>query len=556
MKNLLQNAKYPLAGAVFMLAAFPGFSLWLMAWVAIIPMLMHAERCRTRQGAFLSGFSTGVLFFAGLLYWLPAAINRYGDIPLAGAAGVFAAACAVLAVFFGLFTLAMQRMYRRLGIRAVFLAPFVWTALEFARNHLAVTGFPWGLLGVSQAMVTPLLQIADITGIYGVSFLVATGNVTLFVLLRRDAPRKMKTALVAFEALLLFHVFLYAELRWFAFRDDPGQPVSVAGLQGNVADADGWLDAHWKVYPAMMGGLKTVAPAARVVIMPENPSSLALERDPEYRKLMAGLAAGSRATLIFNGIHGIGADGYGNAVFCMDSTGAVRSVYDKIRLVPFAEHVPFRSVFFFAGAMSQEISNFTPGERHVLHLVDGAPVGVFICYEAIFPEEPRAFTALGAQWLVNITNDAWFGPTAAPWQHFQNILARAVENRRWIVRVANTGFSCIVDPLGRVREAVPPFERGVLRGEIRALTGQSAYVVIGDLFAWACALLSAFYLVWPRRREPLPPPQPYVAEDAEPEGEDEGAAEEGEDADGSGPPGPGPESGSGEPAQPRSSEQG
>lgn len=508
MRSFLSLLRYAFASALFLVLSFPGFSLWPMAWVALIPLLWGLAKCRGKLGGFFIGFVTGVLFFAGLLSWMPAAMIAYGRLSPFAAALVLLAACAVLAPFFGLFTLSLHLAARRFGIRAFLLAPFAWVAAEFARNHLAVTGFPWGQLGVSQAMVTPLIQIADLTGVYGVSFLVAAGNVVGFFLLRPDVGRRFKVALGAFLALALFHVLLYAELRWFQYREPEGEPLKVAGIQGNILDPKDWMDAHWSVYPAMVDAALAQAPGSRVVILPENPVSMTFEDNPTYRDLMGGVARKHKVSLVFNGVHRIAEEQYGNSVFCMDENGRVTSVYDKIRLVPFAEYVPFEKFFFFAEAMSQEISHFTAGTAHRVHRPAGIPVGVTVCYEAVFPEESRAFTVRGAQWLVNVTNDAWFGDTAAPWQHFQNSLVRAVENRRWLVRVANSGLSCIIDPMGRVREAVPLFQRGCLTGEIHPMTDRTVYVRVGDLFAWLCVAVMAAYLflAFRKRGEPLPAP--------------------------------------------------
>ncbi|MBP7866953.1 MAG: apolipoprotein N-acyltransferase [Acidobacteria bacterium] len=525
MRTFLSMLRYAFASALFLVLSFPGFSLWPMAWVALVPLLWGLTKCRGKLGGFFIGFWAGVLFFAGLLYWMPAAMIAYGRLSPLAAALVLLAACAVLAPFFGFFTLALHLAARRFGIRAYLLAPFAWVAAEFARNHLAVTGFPWGQLGVSQALVTPLIQIADLTGVYGVSFLVVAGNVVGFYLLRPDVGRRFKVALGAFLALGLFHVLLYAELRWFQYREPQGEPLKVAGIQGNILDPKDWMDAHWSIYPAMMDAALAQAPGSRVVILPENPVSMTFEDNPSYRDLMAGLARKHKVSLLFNGVHRIGEGQYGNSVFCMDENGRVTSVYDKIRLVPFAEFVPFEKVFFFAEAMSQEISHFTAGTTHRVHRPAGVPTGVNVCYEAVFPEESRTFTALGAQWLVNVTNDAWFGDTAAPWQHFQNSLVRAVENRRWLVRVANSGLSCIIDPMGRVREAVPLFQRGCLTGVIHPMTDRTVYVAVGDVFAWLCVAVTAAYLFLAFRKHGEPLPAPGLAEPETPGADEPGTGE-------------------------------
>lgn len=504
MRNLLEFLRYPFAAALFMVLAFPRFDLWPLAWVALVPLLLHISRCRLVRQAFLSGFLTGFLFFFGLLYWIPRAMVSYGSVVPWFAWVVLSLICAILGLFFGGFAAVMFRFFQRWSWRAFLLTPLVWVVQELARDHLALTGFPWGMLGTSQAYFSALIQIADLTGVYGVSFLIAAVNSVLFLALSREAPRKLKIYWAALVGMGLLYVLVYAELRFLTYPANKGPELAVAGIQGNIREEDGAVQitrTHLQDYPALLDGLMAAHPGTQLVILPESPATLSWERHTDYRERLVRMAAGHRVTLMWNGLHYLGPGRYCNSVYTLNPAGKLTSVYDKVRLVPFAEYIPFARIFFFASSFSRDISDFQPGAAPVQHDVAGHPVGAFICYEAVFPEFVRSFTDQGAELLVNVTNDGWFGRTAAPWQHVQHVILRAVENRRWLVRVANSGMSAIIDPLGRVTLTAPMFEQAVLAGTVHLQQHRSMYVEIGDAFAYACVLITLLFLIFTWKRK-------------------------------------------------------
>jgi len=492
LTRLFEFFRYPLAAAVFLLLAFPGFNLWFFAWFALVPMMLHVSRCRGWKEAFFSGFTTGILFFAGLLYWIPRTVEAYGGVPPGLAVLILILACMLLACFFALFSLIMFYFFRRWSWKAFLLSPFVWVFQEFARNHLALTGFGWGSLGTSQVAFGYMIQIADMMGVYGVSFLLVAINTVILLALAGDVPQKLNMTWAAVVAVCLLYALVYAEFRYLSFSIEDGTRQTVAGIQGNIREEDGFeriRKMHMKVYPEMLDNALAADPDIKLVVFPENPVTSFYETDSEYRELLRKMALKHQVYLLVNGIHYENDETYYNSMYCIGPDGQKRSVYDKIRLVPFAEHVPFQPIFFFARSMSREISNFQQGDKVVVHSLDGSTAGAFICYESIFPDLVRSFTQEGAQFLINITNDAWFGRTAAPLQHFQHVILRAVENRRWIVRVANSGSSAIINPMGRVTQIEPLDEKRIMTGEIFALTEKSPYVVVGDAFAWFCVAI-------------------------------------------------------------------
>lgn len=504
MRKTWEFLRYPLATALFLLLTFPRFDLWPLAHVALVPLLLQISRCGRDREAFAAGFVSGTLFFLGLLYWIPRAMLAYGGVHWLVAALAFLATCVILGCFIGAFAWLQFRLFRVWQWKSFLLAPFLWVAVEFARDHLALTGFPWGTLGTSQVFFGYLIQIADVTGVYGVSFLVVAVNTVWLLVLVREAPRKLKIYWAALVGIFVFYALLYAELGYFSYQTPESGGLAVAGIQGNIRDEDGLTRVariHFDDYPRLEAEVLKAHPQTKLVILPENPAPFSYERHPGYRELVTRMAAGPGVTLLFNGIRYEG-DNYFNSVYCLGPDGRLRGTYDKVRLVPFAERVPLAGVFSFAKAFSREIGNFEPGRGTKPLPAGDVPVGVFVCYEAIFPEFVRRFTADGAQVLVNVTNDAWFGPTAAPYQHFQNCLMRAVENRRWVVRVANSGISAIIDPLGRVTETLPLFQQGTLHGTVYPLTQRSLYTTLGDLFAWLCVAMTALAagFTWKKRK--------------------------------------------------------
>ena len=495
--------RYPVATALFLLLAFPRFDLWPMAHLALVPLLLHLYGCRRGRAAFGAGLLSGCLFYAGLLYWIPRSLGAYGGLNLTMSILTLLAVCLACGGFWGAFAWAVYRLVSRWGWRGFFPVPCLWVVMEWLRDSVPQIGFPWGNLGTSQAYVGPLIQIADLTGVYGVSGLVAAINTVFLLLLLMEVPRKVKIFWGALVGIALFHVLVYAEFCYLTIPITRGRAVEVAGIQGNAPDQNDWerlREFHVEIYPALVAELDKRSPRPELVILPENPAPFSYDRDLGYRQMMSELSRRHGITLLFNGIH-YSARGYHNSVFSLDPAGRPGPVYDKIRLVPFAEQIPLQPVFSFVRILSREISNFRPGTEPVLHDARGVKAGVFICYEGVFPGLVRDFTGAGADLLVNVTNDGWFGQTAAPYQHFQPNLLRAVENRRYLVRVANTGISAIIDPFGRVVEKGPLFERAIVSGTVYTQDRRSLYVAWGNWFPVLCAGAALFFLILSTRKK-------------------------------------------------------
>ena len=387
----------------------------------------------------------------------------------------------------------VSRWARTYGPAAVLLAPVAWVATEILRAH-TLFNFSWCLLGYSQHANLPVLQIARYAAVYGVSFVVAAVSSALafLVLERRRGPR---TAVLLAAASLLAVVWMHGEWRLGQVPAEAGR-LRVGLVQASIAQDEKWDAAHaWaNVDRHLELTRRAAAQGARLVVWPESSLPFLFDRTPVVAIQLRDVVRQYGLYLLFgNDDREERGDSPGRiwvGAKMLDPQGNVVLRYHKIRLVPFGEFVPMQSVLTLGGRFSaklvQEVGEFTPGDEYAVGPVDGHPVSAFICYEAIFPDLVREFAARGAQLLVNITNDGWYGRTSAPYQHFAMAKFRAVENERFLVRAANTGITAVVDSHGRVLERTELFERTVLVREVPLLAGSTFYTRHGDLFAWAC----------------------------------------------------------------------
>jgi apolipoprotein N-acyltransferase len=455
------------------------------------------------------GFVAGVTYFAGTVYWVTQVMVTYGDVPLVAALLINAAFVIYLALFVLAFAIAMAWLTAAGGPNALLVAPLVWVTTELGRTYI-LTGFPWVLLGYSQSAVLPIAQLASVFGVFGLSALVVSvGGATAFaaVVLGSSRPAVSGAAIrkAAFTPLVVTLLFVAMTAIWGALRIRTGEllasgePIRVGLLQGNVPEADRWQDqkaaAVFLRYIDMTR--QAVARGARFVVWPESATPYAFGDDIRGTERMTGLARSLHVPLLIGSdqiVHGSETKYY-NAAVLVRSDGSAGGVYKKVHLVPFGEYVPARRVFFFMSRIVQAVSDFAAGDTFDVLPVDGHLVSTAICYEIIYPNLVRQFTVEGSELLTTITNDSWFGATSAPYQHFAQASMRAIENGRFLVRAANTGISGIVDPYGRVLTTTALYTQAVVVGDVRFLKDTTIYARTGDIFAYACTVLTALLLI-------------------------------------------------------------
>ena len=476
--------------------SFPKFSLWIVAWFAFIP-LFFAVGGKNISKAFLLSFLCGFLFNVSLVFWL---INV--TVP-----GMFIVA-AYLALYIAFFGAAYSYASNRMGFwQRLFFAPCLWVLLEFARG-MFLTGFPWALLGYSQSYNILAIQAADIFGAYGVSFIVVFVNVLLFEVLTGKGQKKPLRSFKLFIPLLI--VFVWLAYGAYRVQQDPqrSNPLKVALVQGNIPQEIKWVESFrpniFKKYKLLteIVNLKT---EPDLVVWPETSFPEYLEfgdNDAPLREF-----ASQVGVPILVGSIRLTDLKYYNSTLLLSGKGEILGIYDKIHLVPFGEYIPARSLMPFV-ARVVPIEDFTPGKYFKIYTITGSSdrsnalkFSTLICFEDILSDLASGFVRRGADFLVNMTNDAWFGDTSSPYQHMQASVLRAVENRVYVVRAANTGFTCIIDDVGRIVAKVEDekgketFVTGSTSGVIFKTGRKSFYTVVGDIFSVACSLCVALLIL-------------------------------------------------------------
>ncbi len=481
---------------LLLFASFPLVNWNALVWVACLPLLMAAVLEKRRLHGFWLGYVAGAVFLSGSCYWFVNVMQGYGNLNPAAAVGVLVLFVIVFATFYGVFGLFETLVARRSISAALFLSPFLWVALELARTYL-VTGFPWNLLGYAVRPVG-LQQVASVTAVYGLSFVaVSTSALAAWVLLQ---PGRR-----AWAALIGWIVLLVAGNR--LLQPPPPQPEPNVALlvQPDIPLGEAALDA-WVPWtnPAPLESLvEDSVEATResgatpafppLLVWPETSAPFLYGRDPVFRGALQTMAKQAHAYVVSGTVTfaGQGNSRPQNAAVLLSPDGQLLLHYVKIHLVPFGEYVPWWAFPGKVGKITAQVGDFVPGKSVQVARTPEGVIGIFICYEAIFPQLVRKFAADGAGVLVNISDDGWYGDSSAPFQHFEMARFRAIENGRFVLRGTNNGITAIIDPYGRVRKEIPRNQRGILTGHFRYLSNKTFYTEYGDVFAWSCVAVAA-----------------------------------------------------------------
>jgi apolipoprotein N-acyltransferase len=484
-------------------ACFPPGKLSYVAWFALIPLLKSVEHTSPGQ-AFRLGFVAGMAHYLTLIYWIMEVLGRYGGLSTLLSLGPFLLLCAYLALFPASFA-ALMPLFRDKRLAVVQMA-CIWVGLEFIRARL-FTGFPWCLLGYSQYAHVHLIQVADLFGVYALSFLILLCNGLLYALLSAAGTRQMR-ARVKWEALLaaaaLVGLFLYGDyrLRQFGERDGGDRTFKVSIIQANIDQSLKWKPAYQdKTMATYLRLTLDSAPGGPdIILWPETAVPFFFQDNLKYAPLVLSVVHRIGKPLIFGSPAYKELDGrttYFNRAYLLTPDKAPIQYYDKVHLVPFGEYVPLKRFLFFVERLVPAAGDFGPGDKMVPLRHEDFAAGILICYEAIFPEHARSHARSGANLLVNLTNDAWFGMTSAPYQHLVMAVFRAVENRMPLLRAANTGFSAYVGPDGRIQALSRLFTEQILTAEpCLVRSNVTFYTRFGDVFALLILLCAAIRMVW------------------------------------------------------------
>ncbi|HKB98402.1 MAG TPA: apolipoprotein N-acyltransferase [Terriglobales bacterium] len=533
--------------AVLQIVIFPLSNLHWLSWIAAAPLIVAILRARSPetlqlqledQGrllpatpwqGFVLGYVCGILWFAGTCYWIFDTMHRYGGLPLPVAALTLILFCMYVGLYHGMFGLLLALVVgstvggQKTGVlgasirRTLVAAPFLWVAVELARTR--ITAFPWELLGYAQTGNFALTRIATFTGVYGLSFEIMLVN-SVFAAAFLAAKKRRKALLVAACAA----VVILQTGQWLA-------PPPVAAdhtallVQPDIPIQTGevWTKEYFQDTLRDLTAISLHPTGEKagqrydLIVWPESPSPF-YTNDPMFRDAVSELARESRTWVVAGSIgitpamdatmkdtmHGtmsttMNSGGESSQIFnsaaLVNPHGEWVGRYDKVHLVPFGEYLPFPQVFAFAGGLTKEVGEFQRGGSRAPLDAGGQRLGMFICYESIFPDEVRRGPLQGAQVLVNISNDGWYGDSGAWKQHLQQTQMRAIENGRWLLAATNTGMTASVDPYGRIVAATPRKVRTALAAPYALGSSTSFYTRHGDWFAYLCAIISAGALV-------------------------------------------------------------
>jgi apolipoprotein N-acyltransferase len=500
--------------------AFPRFNLEFFAWFALVPLFFSIYGGNARRALRL-GFVAGLVFYFITLSWVTNTLTNYGNIPTVVSWLILSLLVAYLSLYVGLFAAIVNRFSKGHPVNIFLLAPVTWTALEYLRSTHSIYGFSWQGLGYSQFQSLPVIQMASITGVYGISALIVLVNTGLFVLIHpafgkypvwRNCRRRIGTATLSL-------LFLCVGYGWWTLQREPiysTPPVRVALVQGNIPQQMKWDPAYRN---EVLGRYRKLTFEAAVfkpdlMVWPEAVTPFFFGKDSAGTQYVLDTVRQAQVPLVLGSpavkeIAEEPAPGNSqplrltNSAYFLSDHGVQLGRYDKIHLVPFGEFVPFRSILFFIDKMVANIGDFERGEEAKVFQLGDNKFAVSICFEIIFPDLVRQPVKQGAGYLVNITNDAWFGKSAASYQHMSMVSLRAVENRVPIVRAANTGISGTVDAFGRIVDATEIFKEDWIIAQIHPQTSKPGfYSIYGDIFSQMCLVLVPIFAFMGSRSRP------------------------------------------------------
>jgi apolipoprotein N-acyltransferase len=494
--NLPRYARVLLAigsGAALGLA-FPNYNFYLLAWVAL-GLLVLASAGAPLKEAPLYGFLHGQVFYPVCLPWVDTVMRQYGNIDPWIAAAFVGFIGLVGGLICTMFSTGVALASRRSKLLACAIAPFLWTALEYFRTNIPIIGSSWDLSGYPAAHSLALLQITSVTGIYGLCFLIAAyGSLVAYAVLERSRRGWMIAAGVT--------LLLVVVAAGGTYLIPAATPHYVAHLvQTNFPQSESYPADWLTVHAGELDQLEKISvDAARqepgLIIWPEVPAPFTLQ-EPQFAERAARIAREADNYFLVGVVDWKNVGGKwlaSNSAVLLNPAGQRIYSYDKIHLLPFGEYVPLRGWLTFAKRLTADISDFTPGSTYSVGQIPQGKFGAFICYEAIFPSEVRRFTASGAQLLITISNDGWFGRSSAPEQHMFMARVRAVENRRWLLRDTNNGYTESIDPYGRTAAQLAIDMRGQLAAPYDFRSDLTPYARFGDWFSWLCIVITVALL--------------------------------------------------------------
>jgi apolipoprotein N-acyltransferase len=465
------NLRLSLVSALLLVVIFPRFGWTWLAPIALTPILVACAREASWRLRFLYGWIAGAIFWGSICYWIQFVLEVHGGMGRWGGWGTFLLFAVLKGLHLGLFAMLAGFLMPAANRPRAWALPAVaalWTGIERTHGPL---GFAWLDLGNAGIDLPLVARLAPVLGVYGLSFVFAMTGCAAALLVLRRPPREL-----AWLAALA-GVFVFPAL------PSPGAPEErVLVVQPNIDTKAEWTVESFTALERRLA-LLSRAPGVNLIVWPEAPAPF-LPSSPSFREFIAGVARASNANFLLSAVPRNERGEPLNSALMLDASGAIVDRYDKIKLVPFGEFVP--AVFGWVNRITSEAGDFAAGNRIVVFSVNGHKTAAFICYESAFPDLVREFTRAGAGTLMNLSNDGYFGPSAAREQHLAIVRMRAAENRRWILRATNDGITAMIDPAGRVTDTLPEYRAVSATMRFAYVSGLTPYVRYGDWFAWGC----------------------------------------------------------------------
>lgn len=480
---------------VLLFLSFPKYGSGFIAWISLIPLFWAIKDVSSIRQGLLLGFIAGMVCHAGLIYWIAYVVINYGYLPIhVGIILMLLLAC-YLSLYTSLFAAGI--VFLRPKVALYFAAPVLWICLEYSKSNL-LTGFPWENLGYSQYLNHYLLQFADIAGVYGLSFLIVLANAVLFEVVFKRSRKEF--ILAAAVILIIIGILIYGVNRSKQVEEilQNAAGIEVAMIQGNIDQSIKWNDGFQKktinIYEQL--SLQNAPLTEGLVVWPETAVPFNYQDAGQFQKQVRDICFKTKNWLIFGSTsyeNSKNNTNYYNSAYLLSPDGEIKGKYDKVHLVPYGEYVPLRNVFPFIKKLTAGMGDFSAGDGYHPLTVNSKKIGILICYEGILPFAARTYKNEGAELLVNITNDAWFGATSAPFQHFSMAVFRAVETRLYLVRAANTGISAIISPKGEIVAQTKIFEKSAIKDNVKFSSVQTVYAEYGDILVIVCFGLVIFF---------------------------------------------------------------
>jgi len=520
IKNVLLTG---LSG-LMLTASFAPINLDWIAWISLIPLLISLEN-KSLSDAFKIGLLAGLFHYLTLIYWIVTVLSRYGNIsPILSLAALLLLSL-YLSLYMAFFALIVVT-FKKNRLSSLWGAS-TWVALEYARSYI-MTGLPWCLLGYSQYSRLPLIQISDIAGVYGISFIIVLVNFAIYNIASLTIKKKFlgfntgyKSEVRGYDhnkhnghalriigietiltSLLIGFILLYGynNLKEKGDNNSKGRELRAVVVQGNIDQSLKW-DSDFQeetvsIYKKL--SLESADFKPQLIIWPETALPYFFQDTSHLSKKVFEVAKITNANILFGSpayVKDKDSIFYYNRAY-MISKSRVFDYYDKVHLVPFGEYVPLKKYIPFVHRLVPAAGDFSTGKKVIPIHSPGLKIGALICFETIFPDISRKFAAQGAELLVNLTNDAWFGRTSAPYQHLSMAVLRCVENGLPMVRAANTGISAFILANGKIIDKSKLFVRETLQKKIKLTHKKTFYSQLGDIFAILLIVATIIKFLW------------------------------------------------------------